>query len=98
MYHVDRIDEYIKKNIPNSLKWGLHKTPKINFDIRRQNMKKILKVKDVKEILGCGINRAYDIVNQKDFPKVKIGKRVYILEDEFEEWLRIYTGKEYEIV
>ena len=56
-------------------------------------MQKILTVKDVKEILGCGINRAYDIVNQRDFPKIKIGKRFYIPEDEFEKWLRFYLRK-----
>ena len=38
-------------------------------------MMKILTVKEIKEILGCGINRAYDIVQQDDFPKIKIGSR-----------------------
>lgn len=58
-------------------------------------MQRILKVKDVKEILGCGIHRAYDIVNQRDFPKIKIGKRYYIPQDEFEIWLTTYLRKEY---
>lgn len=58
-------------------------------------MDKLLKVKDVKEILGCGIHRAYQIVNQKDFPKIRIGKRVYIPEEEFKRWIKNYTYKEY---
>lgn len=58
----------------------------------------ILKVKDISKRLGCGINRAYDIVNQKDFPKIKIGNRIYIPEDEFEKWLKSYIRKEYQIV
>lgn len=57
----------------------------------------ILTVKDVKRSLGCGINRAYDIVNQKDFPKITIGKRFYIPKDEYEKWLYSYTKKEYKI-
>lgn len=61
-------------------------------------MQNILTVKDVKDILGCGINRAYDIVNQRDFPKVKIGKRMYIPEDEFERWLLTYLRKNYRVV
>lgn len=59
---------------------------------------KILKVKDVSEKLGCGINRAYDIVNQNDFPKIKIGGRIYIPEDEFEKWLKSYVRREYNLV
>ena len=58
-------------------------------------MDKLLKVKDIKESLGCGINRAYEIVNQKDFPKIIIGKRIYIPEKEYELWLKKYLYKEY---
>lgn len=61
-------------------------------------MQKILTVKDVKEILGCGINRAYDIVNQRDFPKITIGRRMYIPEEEFEKWMHTYLRKEYKVV
>lgn len=62
-----------------------------------ENNVKILKTKDIKEILGCSMNRAYDIVNQNDFPKIKIGKRNYIPEDAFYRWIKMYTGKEYEV-
>lgn len=54
-------------------------------------------MRDIKDSLGCGINRAYDIVNQRDFPKIKIGKRFYIPEDEFEKWLKIYLRQEYKL-
>lgn len=57
----------------------------------------ILAPKDIKNILGCGKNRTYDIINQKDFPKIKIGKRFYIPRDEFEKWLNNYLRKEYKI-
>ena len=61
-------------------------------------MQKILTVKDVKEILGCGINQAYALVNQEDFPKVKIGRKICIPEDEFEKWILTYLRKEYKVV
>ena len=60
-------------------------------------MMKILTVKEIKEILCCGINRAYDIVQQDDFPKIKIGSRYYIPQDEFERWIKSYLRKEYKI-
>lgn len=43
------------------------------------------------------MNRTYDIVNQDDFPKIKIGKRSYIPKSEFEKWIKNYTGKEYRL-
>ncbi len=38
-------------------------------------------------MLGCGQQRVYDLVNLKDFPKITIGKRYYIPESKFQEWL-----------
>lgn len=57
----------------------------------------ILTVKNVKQTLGCGINRAYDIIKQDDFPKIKIGNRYYIPKDDFEKWMKHYIRKEYKI-
>ena len=50
-------------------------------------MKKILKVSDIQKHLGVSKTRAYEIVNLKSFPKIKIGHRFYIPEDEYEEWI-----------
>lgn len=55
----------------------------------------MMTVVDIKEYFGCGINRAYDIVNQRDFPKIKIGNRLYIPEEEFQKWCKSYLRKEY---
>lgn len=57
----------------------------------------ILTVKNIQQTLGCGINRAYDIIKQDDFPKIKIGCRYYIPQDDFEKWLKKYLRKEYKI-
>lgn len=48
-------------------------------------------------MLGCGINRAYDIVKQKSFPKIKIGNRFYIPKEGFDKWVETYTYKEFRI-
>lgn len=60
-------------------------------------MDKMLKPKDVKEILGCSMNRVYDIINCDDFPKIRIGKRSYISKSAFEQWVKNYTCKEYKV-
>lgn len=57
----------------------------------------MMTVNDVKKYFGCGINRAYDIVNQRDFPKIKIGRRIYIPEEDFTKWCKSYLRKEYKI-
>lgn len=57
-------------------------------------MQKILKIKDIQEILGCGKNTAYKLVTQRSFPKIKIGKTYYIPEDEFEKWMKTHLKQE----
>mgnify|MGYP000135298866 FL=1 len=54
---------------------------------------KILKPKDVANILGCSLNRAYRIIRQKDFPYKKIGKRYFISHDELEKWINSYYSQ-----
>ena len=66
--------------------------------IRGNNMDKFLKVKDIAEILDCSMNKAYNVVGQKDFPKIKIGRNYYIPQDEFEKWTKNYLRKEYKVV
>lgn len=48
---------------------------------------KMMSVKDIATSLGCGKNKAYDIVKQKGFPKIKIGKQYYTPENEFNRWI-----------
>lgn len=49
--------------------------------------KKMYTVKDIKNYFNCGINQAYSMVSRKDFPKVKIGRRYYIPQEQFEKWI-----------
>ncbi len=50
-------------------------------------MSKLLRVKDVQEKFGCSKQTAYDMVRLRDFPKLTIGKRYYIPEDELDKWI-----------
>ena len=51
-------------------------------------MKEYLKTKDIQAILGCGKNKAYQIVGTNGFPKVIIGREYYISSVEFEKWMK----------
>jgi len=48
---------------------------------------RILTVKDIQERFGCGKNQAYAIVHSNGFPCFQIGKRYYVYEKAFTEWL-----------
>ena len=50
-------------------------------------MDKYLSVKDVQEILQIGRNKAYNLIQQNDFPKIQIGRNYLIPETEFEKYL-----------
>ncbi|MEL7658822.1 MAG: helix-turn-helix domain-containing protein, partial [Bacillota bacterium] len=46
-----------------------------------------LNVADIADILGISRSIAYQLVRQKDFPKIRIGKRIIIPRDNFFSWL-----------
>ena len=43
-------------------------------------MEKLLKPKDLQEILGCSMTKVYTIIRENDFPKIKIGRQYYMSE------------------
>lgn len=47
----------------------------------------MLKVDHVAEVLGISSRKAYDIMDQKGFPLVKIGRRKVVPRDAFFNWL-----------
>lgn len=57
-------------------------------------MNQYLTVKDIQRILGLGKTSAYKLVEQKDFPKVKIGGSYRIPLEEFNTYMRRYLYKE----
>ena len=47
----------------------------------------LLTPKDISALLKCGKTTAYKLFNLKGFPKVKIGKRYYVKESSFWEYI-----------
>ena len=52
-------------------------------------MEKLLTVKDIQEKLHMGRNNTYKLINQKGFPKIVIGKKILIPEEEFEKYIKL---------
>ncbi len=50
--------------------------------------KDYLTVKDLQSYLGFGKNKIYTLVNQNDFPKIKIGKNFLIPKEELNIYLK----------
>ena len=47
----------------------------------------ILNVKQMAKYLGIGINTAYRLVHQEDFPSMRIGKRIIIPKEHLDRWI-----------
>lgn len=45
---------------------------------------------EVREILGVGRNKAYDLCDNQNFPVLRVGSRILIPIKTFEEWM--YSG------
>lgn len=54
-------------------------------------------VAEVQEILKLGRKKTYALVNQPDFPKVKIGRNIRIPKIEFEKFMQHLLYGEYEM-
>ena len=48
-----------------------------------------LNVKELAKYLGIGLNSAYQLVNSKGFPALKIGKRIVVPIEKLEQWVNI---------
>lgn len=59
--------------------------------------KDYLTVKDLQDYLGFGKNKIYTLVNQNDFPKIKIGKNFLIPREELNIYLKRKIYKTIEI-
>ena len=50
-----------------------------------------LNVKELAKYLGIGLNSAYQLVNSKGFPALKIGKRIVVPIERLEQWVSVNT-------
>lgn len=42
---------------------------------------------ELAEILGISVSGAYDLFHREDFPTLRIGRRLLVTKDNFEQWL-----------
>ena len=59
--------------------------------------KDYLTVKDLQDYLGFGKNKIYTLVNQNDFPKIRIGKNFLIPREELNTYLKRKIYKSIEL-
>ena len=52
----------------------------------------MMTVKEVSEAMGIGINQAYKLVKQKDFPCMRIEQQYFIPKDAFYNWIKEKCG------
>ena len=57
--------------------------------------KKLITVKEFAEEYGVGINKAYEMVNSKGFPVVKLGRKILVIKDKVDEFLYNKVGKSF---
>jgi predicted DNA-binding transcriptional regulator AlpA len=50
--------------------------------------KVMLGVKDVMKLMGIGRDRAYELMNSKQFHVIKVGRRLIVHKDVFTNWLK----------
>ena len=54
--------------------------------------KKLITVKEFAKEYGIGSNKAYDMVNSKGFPVIRLGKKILIVRDRVDEFLYSNIG------
>jgi len=47
----------------------------------------ILNVKQLAEYMGIGLNSTYRLTHQKDFPTLRVGKRILVSKEELDKWI-----------
>lgn len=51
------------------------------------NLPEVLKAKDVSNFLNISIRYAYEIMEHKDFPTIRIGRSKRVMKQDFLNWL-----------
>jgi excisionase family DNA binding protein len=52
------------------------------------NLPDVLDVDHIKDILGVGRRQAYELANSNQFHVVRVGRRIKIAREVFENWLK----------
>ena len=70
---------FLKKYLSNNMKESYK-----SFD----ELPMMISVSQVAKVLGISRTRSYELVNEKGFPKIKIGTRIVVPKDEFKLWIK----------
>lgn len=62
-------------------------TRKIDFDVHRDEEKRVYTIREIMDILNIGKNSAYNLINSGCFHYVKVGGHYRISKKSFDEWL-----------
>ena len=57
--------------------------------------KKLITVKEFANEYGIGTNKAYEMVNSKGFPVVKLGRKLLVIKDKVDEFLYNNVGNKF---
>lgn len=49
---------------------------------------------ELAEILGISVSGAYDLFHREDFPTLRIGRRLLVTKNHFEQWLLTQSSPE----
>lgn len=58
-------------------------------------MNKMLTIRDIQDNLGIGKNNAYRLIQSPNFPKIKIGRKYLIPENEYNSWIQNNLNKKF---
>ena len=51
----------------------------------------LLNVKQVASVLGISDSGAYELIQEDDFPSLRIGKRIVVPKEELRKWISAHT-------
>jgi excisionase family DNA binding protein len=54
---------------------------------------KTMSVKEFCSEYGVGINKGYEIINSRDFPMLRLGRKIIIIRAKVDEWMETQIGK-----
>ena len=57
--------------------------------------KKLISVKEFASEYGLGANKAYEMVNSKGFPAIKLGRKILVVRDKIDEFLYNNIGNSF---
>lgn len=57
--------------------------------------KKLLTVKEFASEYNIGTNKAYEMAHSKNFPMIRLGRKILIIKDRVEEWLENNIGNSF---